>query len=769
MDTGSFTALLNNAVLLLALGVIYDALSLHTIKNKLLRDSFSGVLVGIIAIAVMSTPWELKPGVFFDTRWILLSLCGLFFSWRTTLIAVVIAVAYRFYQGGGGMYVGSLVIVSTSLVGVFWRRYSKKHKLVHAWWRLYLFGIAVQVTMLACMLLMPADLRWKIIEMVAVPMLLIYPVGTTLLGLILRRQADRRAAEKALLESDRILNRERGLLRGLIDAIPDLVFVKSTDSEYLGCNKAFEKFTASTEAEIQGKKDIDLFGKETAEFVRRKDLEALESGKPQTYECQSAYPDGREVWLDVYKAPFYGLDGTLHGVMGISRDITSKRAADELIWRQANFDALTSLPNRNMMRDRMEQEMKKVHRTHQKMALMFLDLDRFKEVNDTLGHDTGDLLLMEAAHRLTRAVRDTDTIARQGGDEFTIILGELDDTDHVERVANNVLSTLSEPFELGNEVTYISASIGVTFYPDDGTEIDALLKNADQAMYAAKEQGRNRCTYFTPSMQASALNRMQLGKDLRHALSDNQLFMNYQPIVELASGDIYKAEALLRWKHPERGLVSPVEFIPIAEDTGKIVDIGNWIFQHVAEQAKVWRSELHPAFQVSVNASPVQFREESCRPQDWIQCLRDLNMSGEAISVEITEGLLMETSDEVRDKLFVFRDANIQVSLDDFGTGYSSLAYLRRFDIDYLKIDKAFVNNLTSDSDDMALCEAIIVMAHKLGIKVIAEGIETQEQCDLLTAVGCDYGQGYFFAKPLDADAFEQLCREGVTLSGAPA
>ena len=760
MDTASFSALLNNAILLLGLGVIYDTLGLRSISNRVLRDCLSGVVVGAIGIAVMSTPWELEPGIFFDSRWVLLSLCGLFFGWRTTLIAVVMTVAFRLYQGGGGAIVGSVVILSTSAVGLFWRYCSNRFGWSLSWWRLYLFGLVVELTVAACMLLMPAEMHAVIFTKVVPPIIAIFPFGTLFMALILRRQRDRRMAEKALRESEALLNRERGLLRGLIDAIPDLVFVKNNDRQYVSCNKAFEAFTDSSEVELRDKNDLQLFEPHVAELVRKKDQEIMSTGEAQSYECTSYYPDGREVVLDVYKAPFYGLDGTLYGVMGISRDITDKRAADELIWKQANFDALTGLPNRNMMRDRMSQEMKKVARASQRMALMFLDLDRFKEVNDTLGHDMGDILLVEAAKRIQDAVRSSDTVARQGGDEFTVILGELDEIDCVERVALNIISALVEPFDLAGDTAYITASIGVTFFPDDANSIDQLLKNADQAMYAAKNGGRNRYSYFTPSMHQAALNRVQLGKDLRVALQEDQFSVSYQPIVELATGVINKAEALIRWQHPQRGFVSPVEFISVAEETGRILEIGDWVFRQAAHQVNQWRETLDKDFQVSVNTSPVQFLEEACKPEIWVNALKRLGLPGSALTVEITEGLLMDTGPEVSRKLLMFRDADVQVALDDFGTGYSSLAYLRRFDIDYLKIDKAFVSNLTAESDDMALCEAIIVMAHKLGIKVIAEGIETEEQRALLTSVGCDYGQGYLFARPMTAELFTDFYQQ---------
>lgn len=439
-------------------------------------------------------------------------------------------------------------------------------------------------------------------------------------------------------------------------------------------------------------------------------------------------------------------------------DITEKKQSEELIWRQANFDALTALPNRRMFHDRLEQETMKSDRTGLPLALLLIDLDEFKEVNDTLGHDMGDNLLKQAALRIVDCVRASDTVARLGGDEFTVVLSQLADVSHAEDRAQKIIARLAEPFYLGSEVVYVSASIGITLYPNDATGIESLMKNADQAMYVAKNQGRNRFSYFTPALQEAAQKRLRLANDLRGALAASQFQVYYQPIVELATGDIRKAEALIRWMHPERGMVSPVEFIPLAEETGMIVEIGYWVFREAARQADRWKTLFDEAFQISVNRSPVQFREHV--EQNHLPCIRyldELQLSGQHIVFEITEGLLLDAAPGVTDTLFRFRDAGIQVSLDDFGTGYSSLSYLKKFDIDYLKIDKSFVEHLETDASNMALCEAIIVMAHKLGLKVVAEGVETEGQRRLLADAGCDYGQGYLFSRPVPPEEFEKL------------
>ena len=442
-------------------------------------------------------------------------------------------------------------------------------------------------------------------------------------------------------------------------------------------------------------------------------------------------------------------------MIGTHTDITNRKHSEALIWQQANYDGLTGLPNREMLRDRLEQDIKKCKRDGQSVAVMFIDLDHFKEVNDTLGHDHGDLLLVEAAHRIRHCVRESDTVARLGGDEFTVVLPELDNLPRVEQIAQDIIAVLAEVFQLGNERAYVSASIGITFYPDDATEIEDLFKQADQAMYVAKDAGRSRFSYFTPALQEAAQTRVRLTNDLRQALTDEQFRVFYQPIVELQTGRVHKAEALIRWQHPTRGLVSPAIFIPIAESSGLINEIGDWVFRESAAQIKHWRGQYQPDFQISVNKSPVQFRSEDNTLQAWLQHLRELGLPGQSMVVEITEGLLLEANADVSGQLNELRQAGIGVSLDDFGTGYSSLSYLQKFDIDFLKIDQTFVRGLAPASKNLALCKAIIVMAHELGMLVVAEGVETAEQRALLTEAGCDYGQGYHFAKPMPAEDFE--------------
>jgi len=488
----------------------------------------------------------------------------------------------------------------------------------------------------------------------------------------------------------------------------------------------------------------------------QRDRQAHFDGLTPTYsnEHRVQCKDGRWKWVHTRGMVISrDANGAPTRMIGTHTDITDRKNAEAQVRQHAYFDPLTGLPNRRMLRDRLEQEIKRSRRDSLQLAILFIDLDHFKEVNDTLGHDNGDLLLVEAARRLRQCVRECDTVARMGGDEFTVLLTELTPDAGLERLLHKLLQTMAQVFQLGQEQVFVSASVGVTLYPADGTEVETLYKNADQALYVAKGAGRNRFSFFTPALQEAALTRARLTNDLRHAIGMRQLQLLYQPIVELASGAVHKAEALLRWQHPERGLISPAAFIPIAETSGLIVPMGDWVFEQAALQLQSWRRDLDPGFQISINTSPVQFQHSHPPETNWVRRLAAMGLPGESLSIEITEGVLLDSTTGVTAKLLEWRDAGIQVALDDFGTGYSSLSYLQKFDIDFIKIDQSFVRDLQPQSTNHTLCKAIVAMAHALGLQVVAEGVETEQQRDLLLQAGCDYAQGYWFARPMAADA----------------
>jgi predicted signal transduction protein with EAL and GGDEF domain len=361
-------------------------------------------------------------------------------------------------------------------------------------------------------------------------------------------------------------------------------------------------------------------------------------------------------------------------------------------------------------------------------------------------------LLVEIAGRMVANVRATDVVARMGGDEFAIVLGDVADRNAIERVVDATLGSVAKPVALDGEVAFVSASVGVTLYPSDGVTIEALLKNADQALYAAKAAGRSRWSWFAPEMQAAALEKRALVRDLHVALDERSLELAFQPIVDLRTGAVVKVEALVRWNQPVRGAVPPAVFVPLAEDAGLIVGLGAWVLDEALARVAQWRASYAPDLRVAVNVSPVQVAAGAV---PWRERLAAAEVPGSALVVEITEGLLLEERPEVTRQLLDLREMGVEVALDDFGTGYSSLAYLKRLDIDFLKIDREFVRDVGHDPNDRALCEAIVVMAHKLGLRVVAEGIESAAQLDVLRDAGCDLGQGYFFARPMSSDAMD--------------
>lgn len=421
--------------------------------------------------------------------------------------------------------------------------------------------------------------------------------------------------------------------------------------------------------------------------------------------------------------------------------------------KAAHYDLLTNLPNRTMFNEDLELETKYAHRNNKRFGLIYIDLDSFKEVNDQHGHTFGDLLLMQVGKRLQHCVRSTDKVYRLGGDEFTIILTDLDDHTFIEKTAMRVVNTLSDTFEINQLTINITSSIGSTAFPYDAINAETLIKNSDMAMYEAKKHGKNCFQPFVQSMQDLATHKLNVSNDLKSAIDNNEFVLYYQPIFDLKTIKAVKAEALIRWQHPKNGITSPAAFIEIAEETNAITKIGDWVFKQALEDIIKLKKAIDSNFSISLNVSPKQFGNNSLL-NHWPKLLRELEISSNSIGIEITEGLLLDVNKSTTKILNDLREAGAQFLLDDFGTGYSSLLYLKKLDVDYIKIDKSFIQNLTSDTEDIVLCEAIIVMAHKLGMKVIAEGVETAQQKSLLIKMGCDYGQGYLFSRPKTIEQF---------------
>jgi diguanylate cyclase (GGDEF)-like protein len=441
-------------------------------------------------------------------------------------------------------------------------------------------------------------------------------------------------------------------------------------------------------------------------------------------------------------------------------DIEERKQVERSIRHMAHHDSLTGLPNRALFRDRLIHAMAQADRYQQKLGVMFLDLDRFKAINDTLGHNVGDQLLRIAGERLRTCVRDCDTVSRLGGDEFTVIVEDIADARTASIVAQKIIDTFMQPFNLHGHEVFVTTSIGITIYPDDDEHADNLLRNADAAMYRAKECGRNNFQFYVADMNVRARERLMLENSLRRALVRDEFMVYYQPRVDLQSGRVIGAEALLRWRHPELGMVPPSEFIPILEETGMIIPVGEWVLREACRQNRSWQAKGLPPIRVAVNLSARQFVQKDLA-STVEDALEEAGLSPAYLELEITEELLLEHNHANTVTLNRLRDLGVHISIDDFGTGYSSLSYLKRLPINTLKIDRSFVRDITRDSDGAAIASAIIAMACSLRLNVLAEGVETDEQLSFLRAQGCNEIQGYSFSHPLPPEEFEKLLRDG--------
>jgi len=474
--------------------------------------------------------------------------------------------------------------------------------------------------------------------------------------------------------------------------------------------------------------------------------------------------NGRDCFLLLNAAPIRNSKGELLAVIQTLQDITERKQYEEQLEYQVNHDQLTGLPNRNLLADRIRQTLLVAQRNHNQVAVIIIDMNQFKFINDNLGHDSGDEALKVIAERLTSCMRAGDTVARQGGDEFVIIISNPAAADSAALVAEKIQKSLALPFSINEHELIITCSMGISVFPKDGEDALTLMKNADVAMYRAKEIGRNNFQFFAEEMNARSLMRMAMEKHLRRALDRNELSLHYQPKVSLLSGHITGMEALLRWNSPELGMVSPASFIPLAEETGLIEQIGEWVLRTACAQNKNWQEAGLTAMTVAVNLSIRQFRQTNIA--DVIsQILRDTGLDPRFLELEITESLILQNSNRVRSILNEIKEMGISLTMDDFGTGYSSLSYLKRFPFDKIKIDQAFVRDITSNPNSAAIAKTVIAMAHGLHLKVIAEGVETEGQLQYLRDNNCDEMQGYFFSRPVPAGNFEELLRSGSSLN----
>ena len=567
------------------------------------------------------------------------------------------------------------------------------------------------------------------------------------------------AIDQALTESLQryALDKEETMRRFdmLLSSSPDLQFIVDVHAHFMYANTSLAKLFNTRVETIVGK-SIGHFCRELAPQLERDLAQVIENRESLRGELTCRADPQELVTYRYVLLPVISDAGVVESVTCSARNISELKASEDKLLRNAYYDSLTELPNRMLFRDRLEQEVRYAGRSGLTLALLFVDLDGFKGVNDRYGHEAGDRVLCESARRISACVRASDTVARLGGDEFTVILTDVRKISHVEVLAQLMLSSMARPIALQDGSTAISGSIGITLYPQDALLPEDLLRNADQAMFVAKKAGRNRFSFFTEAMRDSAWARLRVIDELRLAVAGRQLAVYYQPIVDMDTGAIVKAEALVRWHHPQSGLILPGEFIGLAEETGLIGEIDDWVLDQAVGCAREWSALRGVPFQVSVNRSPVEFMDRSLMKPGG-PGLHMLAAAGDRIAVEITEAIMLNESPAVLDKLEALQRSGVQFAVDDFGIGYSSMAYLKKFKVDYLKIDQSFVKDMTDSLESHIFAETVVMMAHRLGLKVIAEGVETCAQRDWLKAAGCDYAQGFLYSEATTAERFSAM------------
>ena len=538
------------------------------------------------------------------------------------------------------------------------------------------------------------------------------------------------------------------------------IFQTTPEGRYLSANPALARIYGHTtpDALISHLHDIEhqlyVQPERRAEFVRL----MQEQGTVRNFESQVYTRDGSIIWISENARVVRHADGSVQFYEGTVVDITERREHEAALEYQAHHDSLTGLPNRALLPDRIEQAIAQAGRSGKQVAVVFVDLDHFKLINDSLGHHVGDRLLLEVASRLKTCVRGNDTVVRQGGDEFVLVLAEQQGEDDILAVVSRLLDAVSQPWTDNGQEYGLSCSIGVSCFPQDGDESGALLRSADAAMYQAKASGRSTYHFYTPELNQAVSERLELENSLRHALEREEFRVYYQPRIDVASSRIVGAEALIRWDCPGKGIVPPDSFISIAEETGLIIPIGQWILREACRQNSAWRRAGLPPIAVSVNLSPIQFRHTGL-VDSVAAALTEAGLDPKSLELEVTESFVMHDAERINVAMQSLKALGVDIAVDDFGTGYSSLSYLKRFPVDRLKVDKSFVRDIDSDPDDAAIVRAIITLGHALNLRVVAEGVETAAHLDYLKLHGCDEVQGYYFSRPVPASQLESLLR----------
>jgi len=575
----------------------------------------------------------------------------------------------------------------------------------------------------------------------------------------LRYAVERKIMQEALFD-------EKELAQVTLNSIGDAVICANVSGSITFLNPVAQRMTGWSQGEAAGRPMAEVFrilGATSRETSPNPTEMAVENGMIHVpSNCILIQRDGFEIPIDATVAQIHDRQGRTTGVVIVFRDMGSTRTMALQMAHSAHHDFLTGLPNRKLLNDRVRQAIASAPRHMKKVAVLFLDLDGFKHINDSLGHPIGDRLLQSVAKRLVDGVRGSDTVSRQGGDEFVVLLSEVESLESVEATVRRLLQAGAEPHSIDQHDLHVTSCIGVSVFPDDGLDPETLVKNADTAMYQAKENGRQSFQFFKPAMNVRAVERQSIEGSLRRALERQEFAVHYQPKINLRTGEISGAEALIRWTHPTRGSVSPAQFIPVAEDCGLILPIGNWILREACKQARTWVDAGLRLGTMGVNISAIEFRNESFL-EGVFAILKDTGLDPTSLELELTESVLMKHPESTASVLQALRAKGVQVAVDDFGTGYSSLSYLQKFSIDALKIDQSFVRRITTAPDETTIVTAVIGMARNLKLRVVAEGVETLKELEFLQAHQCDEAQGYYFGRPIVPEQFAKLLETGIS------
>jgi diguanylate cyclase (GGDEF)-like protein/PAS domain S-box-containing protein len=574
----------------------------------------------------------------------------------------------------------------------------------------------------------------------------------------------RYAVERKISEEALFVEKERAQVT--LNSIGDAVISTDISGSITFLNLVAEKMTGWPLREAGGRPMAEVFRiVDATSRLTIPDPTEMAVGQDRTVNlppnCSLIRRDGFEISIEDSVAPIHDHEGHATGAVIVFRDVSMARAMALQMTHSAEHDFLTGLPNRMLLNDRVSQAISSASRHAKKVAVLFLDLDGFKHINDSLGHPIGDKLLQSIAKHLVDCVRGSDTVSRQGGDEFVVLLSEVEHSEDATITAKKMLRAVANPHSINQHELHVTTSIGVSVYPDDGVDAETLIKNADTAMYQAKENGHQCYQFFTPAMNVRAVERQSIEESLRRALERQEFKVHYQPKVDLRTRQITGAEALIRWTHPVRGAVSPAEFIPVAEDSGLILPIGNWVLREACQQARAWVDAGLPLATMAVNISAVEFRDEHFL-EGVFAILQDTGLDPRSLELKLTESVLMKRAETSQAILKTLRARGVQAAVDDFGTGYSSLSYLRKFPIDTLKIDQSFVRQITTAPDETTIVTAVISMGRSLKLRVVAEGVETQEELAFLQDHKCDEAQGYYFSRPMPAEKFAQLLETGI-------